>query len=250
MHSTNYIIRFIVLITAVAALVLAFLATALKPRHDRNEAIYNKRAILSAVEIPLGRPVSSLSDDEVQEIFDTQMEQKVIDMNGDPVSEEKVLERGYKGPKAEHVDMAKERKRPEQARILPVFIFSASDGGKFYIVSVRGNGLWDEIWGNIAIEDDFNTIAGAAFDHKAETPGLGAEIKDNPSFPAQFVGKTIFDQDGDYESVQVVKGNAPDDAPHKVDGISGATITGNGVSEMMYRGIRYYEPYFESAKAN
>ena len=77
---------------------------------------------------------------------------------------------------------------------------------KFILVSVRGSGLWDEIWGSIALEDDFNTITGATFDHKGETPGLGAEIKDNPKFPSQFVGKKIYDENGEYVSVQVKKG--------------------------------------------
>ena len=243
MHSTGYVIRFILIITSVAALMLALLATGFKERHDRNEAIYNKRAILSAVEGPLGKKVKELSDDEVQGVFDSSVEQIVVDMEGTVVDESMVLSHGHKGGTAEFVDMAKEKKRPEAERLLPVFVFD--DGSeKYYIVSIRGNGLWDEIWGNIAIEDDFKTIAGAAFDHKGETPGLGAEIKDNPSFPAQFIGKTLYDEKDNYTSVVVRKGGARNDQ-YEVDGISGATITCDGVTEMLYRGIKYYKPYFE-----
>lgn len=248
MHKTGYIVRFIIIITAVAALALAFLSTTFKERHARNEALFNKRAILSAVEGPLGTAVADLSDEEVQEIFNTQMEQLVLNMDGEVVGDDVVLSHGYKGSKAEDVDMAKERKRPEAERILPLFIFN-DDGEKYYIVSVRGSGLWDEIWGNIAIEDDFATIAGAAFDHKAETPGLGAEIKDNPGFPAQFEGKNLYSESGAYTSVVVRKGGATNDR-YEVDGISGATITANGVTEMMYRGIKYYLPYFNTLKTN
>lgn len=244
MHSTGYVIRFILIITAVVALVLAFMATALKPVHDMNEAIYNKRAILSAIEDPLGQPVSELTDEEVQEIFDSSVEQKVIDMDGDVLSNDEVMTHGYADGAAEDVDMAKERKRPESERFLPLFVYE-NGGEKYYIVSVRGNGLWDEIWGNIALEDDFETIAGAAFDHKGETPGLGAEIKDNPNFSEQFEGKKIYGSDGDYTSIVVRKGGAKNDR-NEVDGISGATITANGVQEMLYRGIKYYEPYFNS----
>ena len=248
MHSTGYIVRFIVALTAIAALILAFMATALKPRHDRNEAIYNKRAILSAVEGPLGIAVKELTDLEVQEVFDNQVDQVVIDMTGAPADEATVLDRKYKGVLAENIDMAKEKKRPEGDRLLPVFIFD-KEGEKYYIISIRGNGLWDEIWGNIAVEDDLKTVAGTAFDHKGETPGLGGEIKDNAAFAAQFVGKKFIDDDGNYTSIVVRKGGARN-PEFEVDGISGATITCDGVSEMLYRGIKYYEPYFSSVEQN
>ena len=248
MHSTGYVIRFILVITAVAALLLALMFTSLKPMHDKNEAVYNKRAILSAVQVPLGKEISTLSDAEVQEIFDNQMTQYVLNMDGEELTETQVMDHGYKGGLAENVDMAKERKRPEEDRFLPLFVFE-QDGEKYFIVSIRGNGLWDEIWGNVAIESDFETVAGVAFDHKGETPGLGAEIKDNPAFPRQFIGKKLFDNDGNYTSVVVRKGGARNDR-YEVDGISGATITANGVTEMMYRGIKYYEPFFETAAQN
>jgi Na+-transporting NADH:ubiquinone oxidoreductase subunit C len=220
------------------------MATSLKPLHDRNEAIYNKRAILSAVEGPLGEKIQDLSDDEIQGIFDNNVTQVVVGMDGNPVDEAVILDRKYKGVLAENIDMAKEKKRPESERLLPVFVYQ-KDGKNYYIISIRGSGLWDEIWGNIAIEDDFETIAGTAFDHKGETPGLGGEIKDNPAFPAQFIGKKIIDEKGNYTSVVVRKGGARNPR-YEVDGISGATITCDGVSEMLFRGIKYYEPYFNS----
>jgi len=234
--------------TAVAALLLALMATSLKPRHDRNEAVYNKRAILSAVEGPLGKKVKDLTDIDVQEVFDNQVEQLVVDMTGARADEAVVLDRKYKGVLAENIDMAKEKKRPESDRLLPVFIFE-QDGKKYYIISIRGSGLWDEIWGNIAVEDDLKTLAGTAFDHKGETPGLGGEIKDNAGFSAQFVGKKFIDDTGNYTSIVVRKGGAKNPS-FEVDGISGATITCDGVSEMLYRGIKYYEPYFNSIDQN
>ena len=106
-------------------------------------------------------------------------------------------------------------------------------------------GLWDAIWGYIALQSDMKTIVGAAFDHAGETPGLGAEIKDNPTFPARFKGKEIYTEGGKYVSVGVIKGGARD-PKHEVDGISGATVTADGVSKMLYDGIKYYEPYFKS----
>ncbi len=234
MHSTRYIVVFVAVLTMIVALILSLLATGLKPVHDRNEAIYNKKAILSAIESHLDQKPASMGAAQIQQIFDDQIEQVVVDMKGNVVE----------GVRAEEIDLAKERKKPVSEQKLPVYIYNGSEG-KIYIVSVRGSGLWDEIWGSIALEDDFNTISGATFDHKGETPGLGAEIKDNPKFPAQFVGKKLYDENGNYESVEVKKGGIQD-PEHQVDAISGATITCNGVTEMLERGLKYYEPYFKS----
>jgi len=235
-HSTRYIILFVLALTGIVALILSLMATGLKGIHDRNEAIYNKKAILSAIEGSLDTKVKELTDQDITQIFEQKVEQIVVDMEGNVISD--VL--------AEEVDMAKERKKPEEQRKLPVYVYNG-DAGKIYIVSVRGSGLWDEIWGSIALEDDLNTIAGTAFDHKGETPGLGAEIKDNPNFRAQFIGKKLYADDGDFESVLVRKGGAKNPV-HEVDAITGATVTCDGVTEMLDRGIQYYQPYFESIK--
>ena len=221
--------------TSVAALALASLNTFLGPRQAKNEKVYNKRAVLAAVQDHLGdQSLANLSDQGVEDIFTNNIEQLAIDMSGNIVE----------GRTAESVDLAKERKKPEAERILPLYIFRNADQETYYILSIRGNGLWDEIWGCVALEDDLRTVAGASFDHKGETPGLGAEIKDNSQFPKQFVGKQITADDGSYTSVVVKKGGASDPS-YQVDGISGATVTCDGVTEMLYRGIKYYQPYLE-----
>ncbi|KGE89366.1 MAG: NADH:ubiquinone reductase (Na(+)-transporting) subunit C [Phaeodactylibacter xiamenensis] len=237
MESTKYVVIFILILTATVAVSLTGLREATKAQSATNEDIFNKRAILTAVQdyLPNGQKVADLSDEQVLELF-AEMEQPVVDMEGNIIE----------GVKAESIDMAKERKKPEAERRLPVYVYE-QDGQKFYILSVRGNGLWDEIWGSVALKSDLNTIAGATFDHKGETPGLGAEIKDNPSFAAQFEGKEIYEADGDYVSIKVRKGGARD-PKHEVDGISGATVTADGVSEMLYRGLQYYQPYIDKVK--
>ena len=246
--STSYIVRFVVTMTALVALALATLSQFWGDSIKENEAIFNKRAILSAVKdhLPDGQDPKKMSDEEVVNIFEEQVEQKVLDMSGNILTPEQVAEKGYAGGKAENVDMAKERKKPEADRILPLYIFNTGSG-KFYIVSVRGNGLWDEIWGSVALEGDLNTIAGAAFDHRGETPGLGAEIKDNPSFAKKLIGKKIYTSGGELVSIEVMKSGSEGN-PHAIDGISGATVTAEGVEEMMKRGIKYYQPYFASLK--
>lgn len=229
--------------TTVVALSLSFMYTGLKGVHDLNEAIYAKKAILAAVQDKLGIEANKLSVDEVSDIFTNKVTQEVYDMDGNLVSKEEVEARGYKGGMAENVDMGKEAKKPEADRLLPVYTYK--DGDKvFYILSVRGKGLWDAIWGNIALEKDLETIAGVDFDHKGETPGLGAEIKDNAAWKKQFIGKSIVNKAGDIRGIAVMKGGAKDDT-WQVDGISGATITADGVGEMLKRGLKYYAPVIE-----
>jgi len=229
------------------SLALAGLSSYWAPLHKKNELLYAKKATLSAVASHLDMDFSTIEDDQVISIFKDQVEQKVLDMNGNEMSKEEVEALGYKGGQAENVDITKEMKKPEADRALPLFIYTKKDGSKYYILSAAGKGLWDVIWGCVALEEDLQTIAGVAFDHKAETPGLGAEIKDNRSWVAQFTGKKIYDDQGNYTSVYVRKGGAKN-MMYEVDGISGATITANGVSEMLKRGLQYYEPYLNEIK--
>ncbi|MCP9237487.1 FMN-binding protein [Lewinella sp. JB7] len=236
--STKYIYTFGVIMTVVVALVLAGFRTATADAAARNEDIFNKREILATVAEPLaeaGTPIGSLSDDQVLEIFENQVTQVLVNSVGEQVDQE-----------FSALDLAKEYKKPEDARIYPVNIFDLN-GEKYYVFSVRGNGLWDAIWGNIALASDLNTVTGASFDHAGETPGLGAEIKDNSGWKSQFKGKKIFDGDK-FVSIIVRKGGAVD-PEHDVDGLSGATVTGDGVTKMLWNGLKAYEPYIEEQRA-
>jgi len=240
-NQNSYVLTFILVLTAVVAILLTGIREVTKEGAIRNENIFNKRAILSSIDDRLaeeGGSVKTLSDAEVQGIFEAKMNQIVVNTEG------KVLE----GVKAEDINMAEERKKPVEKRRLPIFVYNAENGEKLYILSVRGKGLWDDIWGNIALQDDLNTIAGAAFDHKGETPGLGAEIKDNPNFAAQFRGKKIYSNEGNLVSVDVKKGGAKPENPHAVDGISGATVTADGVADMLESGLSNYQPYLQQLK--
>ncbi len=237
MFSNSYIIRFVLVMCVVVAVVLAFMSSGLSEIHSKNEAVFNKRAILTSIKKYLPKPLESMSDTEVEALFKEKIKQTVVKVDGSEVD----------GMMAESLDMAKEKKKPEAERNFPLFTYTADDGKSYFILAVRGSGLWDEIWGNIALESDFNTIAGTSFDHKGETPGLGAEIKDNPAFPAQFVGKKLFDESGAFVSIKVVKGGVSEGL-HDVDAISGATITSVGVEEMLKRGLGYYQNYLNKLK--
>jgi len=143
------------------------------------------------------------------------------------------------------VDLSIELKKPVEQQQLPVFIATLDDGKNYTIVPVRGKGLWGPIWGYVAFKDDFNTIYGAVFDHKGETPGLGAEI-DTRLFQEPFDGKQIFDAIGKFVSIGVLKGGALPDDIHNVDGISGGTITSKGLEYMLKDCLINYESYFKT----
>ncbi len=235
MYSNRYITIYTLIMTLIVSIVLAIVVTGLAPMHGANEAVFKKREILGAIAGQLGQDLTKMKDDEVLVLFNERMEQVVLDAQGKPVE----------GVKAEEVDMAREEKKPQAERRYPLFIYKGEQD-TIYLLSVRGNGLWDKIWSTVALSSDLNTIIGTSFGHVAETPGLGAEIKDNPNFPKQFEGKKIFKGD-QYVSVVPVKGGVKD-KEHQVDAISGATITSVGVANMMQHGIEAYLPYFETLK--
>lgn len=233
-NSTKYIITFVLIMTVIVALILASMNTALKPLHDLNEAVYNKKSVLLSIADEFDKPIDAMSVQEVQDIFDSKMEELVIDAEGNVVEDQS----------AGQVSLEVELKKPKAEQHYPLYIFKKDDGSRVYIISLRGSGLWDDIWANIALDEDLVTIVGASFDHAGETPGLGAEIKDNPAFPAQFEGKKLYDEEGNFTSIQVVKGLLRE-PEHQVEAISGATITSNGVEDMFYEGVQNYQPYFE-----
>lgn len=248
MNSSKYIIGFTALLTAIVALVLSLMYTGLKEKHRENELLFEKRAVLGSIQEKVGKDISKLKDNEVIDVFNNNIKQIVLDSKGNVLSAKDVEKLGYKGGKAENVIMKNEMRKPIEDRIIPLYIFKSKKGGEISIVKLFGKGLWDEISGYIALNSDMNTIVGASFDHKGETPGMGAEMKDNPKFSTQFKGKTIFDSSDKLVSINVRKGGAVD-KNHDVDGITGATLTSNGITAMLKSSLENYEPYLRKQKA-
>ena len=122
-----------------------------------------------------------------------------------------------------------------------------SGAAEAYIFPVYGNGLWNNIFGYVALEGDLNTIKGTSFGHVQETPGLGARISDK-EIQNRFVGKKIFDDGGTLVSVAMLKGEIGDPSAfgdHEVDGLSGATLTAKGVNAMLLQYFQGYEAYIK-----
>lgn len=231
-NSNGYTFMFAVILVVVVASVLAFTATSLQPTQRENVRQEKMQNILATVGIETDRPGA-------EELYKQYIvEELALDQNGEVDESVNAFE----------VDLAKELKKDVEEQAYPLYIAEV-EGKKYYIVPLRGSGLWNAIFGYISIEDDINTIKGATFDHLGETPGLGAEIT-KEWFKKAFEQEKIFDGSGNLVGVSVVKGNidASDKDDNKVDAISGATITGDGVSDMISERLRRYLPYFEKQK--
>lgn len=227
-QSNLYTVIYSALLVVAVGVVLSLIYQVLRPAQEENIANDTRRQILAAARIvpAEGQSVADLYAEHIKKSY-------IIDSDGNEVTD---------GGKPFDVDMAAQVKLPDNERKLPVFECTTKDGLK-YIVPVAGAGLWGPIWGYIAFDANGDTIYGAYFAHQGETPGLGAEIE-KPKFSDQFEGKDIFSSTGEFQSVAVVKpGREPADRPW-VHGVSGGTITSQGVQTMLANSLRPYTAFF------
>ena len=223
---------------------MSFTSEVLKPAQKRQVELDTKKKILGAV-----MDISSIEDPkQILELYSKRMTSKVIDVNGKEVTTDK------KGNKlvAENINIQKNHKIDPSERYFPVFMYmneSVPTKVDAYVLPMFGAGLWDWISGFLALESDLNTIKGIAFDHKTETPGLGARISSS-EIQDRYKGKKVFDGANSLQSVSMVKGEKGlplDD--HHVDGMSGATMTGNGVNEMLLSYLKFYSAFISNTKS-
>jgi Na+-transporting NADH:ubiquinone oxidoreductase subunit C len=241
----SYTILFAIgMVLAVGAL-LAFAAESLKPQISENKRIEKQQNILYAMGVNDNDESSAvfISTKEAPEAFSKYITKQLI-IEGDKATEDK---------NAYLIDVKKEQTNAKEGktRKLPLFV-GEKDGKSFYVIPIYGKGLWDAIWGYVAVDEDM-VVLGAYFDHKGETPGLGANIKQR-FFMDDFIGEHLLDDSGNFKGITVAKGNADPKNENKtdneVDAIAGATITGNGVTAMIKSDMQLYVPYFESLKNN
>jgi Na+-transporting NADH:ubiquinone oxidoreductase subunit C len=230
-QSNLYIVLYAAALTIVCAGLLAFASQALKPRQDANVELERKANILSTV-------MQLKEGDDVTAIYNSRIREFVIDFNGNKVAK-----------KATDINIGAEYKKAPAERLLPVYEFlNATDSTKVdnAVLPVFGFGLWNTISGYIALESDFNTIKGASYAHVGETPGLGARIS-TAEIQDRYKGKKIFDG-SNLVSVVMQKGEGLDysNDKHKVDGMSGATLTAKGVNNMLKEYFNCYKKYLET----
>ncbi len=215
----------------VVAVGLSITSISLKDRQQTNMEKEKKQSILSSIGVECSR-------DKAVEIYDDYVKKEfAINNKGEEI---------ISGKEAFNIKLKEEYAKEDSSEMkFPVYKCE-NQGQKLYVFPVRGKGLWGPIWGYVALKNDFNTIFGVTFDHKSETPGLGAEIT-TTEFQKQFIGKKLFDDTKKFVSVLVKKpGKTNLDSPHEVDGLSGSTLTSNGLEDMLYNSLKPYEKFFKS----
>ena len=213
----------------------------LKPLQDKQVELDTKKKILGAV-----MDISNIEDpNEILSIYDKKVKSMVVDFDGNELSTDSKGNRIV----AEKVNIQKNSKIDPKERQYPVFMFIGETGEvEAYIFPTFGAGLWDWISSYVAFGQDLNTIKGIAFDHKGETPGLGARITE-PGYQSRFVGKKVFDGD-ELVSVYCVKGEGNTGlSEYEVDGLSGATMTTKGVNVMLKDYLECYMAYITKVKS-
>lgn len=243
--SNTYIFLYTTALVAIVAIVLSLVTLKLKPLQDRNRDVEKMQQILSAA------GYENIPVKQVQLFYNANSQEWMLNKNGQVTD---IYRNGvfFKGSvRAFITDEKVSYLNAHQGKdyVLPVFVIK-TESGNVFVVPVRGKGLWGPIWGYIAIADDGKTVVGTSFSHKSETPGLGGEITKD-KFRSQFKNKTIFDDNGAFVSVQVVKGGVARshaNPQHAVDAMSGATITSRGVDNMLNTCLKLYVPFFQKYK--
>lgn len=216
-NSNTYTIVYSIVVVVIVAFLLAFAYKGLEERSNANERIDKKQQILAALNI------RNLDKDSVEEVYQhVIVKDEIVDESGKVISESK----GF--------DVARKDMTPEK---LPFYVCKIDSATK-YVIPMVGKGLWGSIWGFIALNEDGNTVYGAYFSHESETAGLGSLIQDQP-FQEEFQGKGVYKSDGKV-ALNIVKAGNVKDKTVDVDGITGATLTSNGVNAMLQDYLAMY----------
>ncbi|MBR2424172.1 MAG: FMN-binding protein [Tidjanibacter sp.] len=218
-NSNAYIVFYSTVMVIIVAVLLAFTSLSLKDRQEANELNEKKDAIVASMGLAKG------TYDSVIEAYVVNKEGEVINTTATPLKKLFDLPASF------------------AAGEYPVFENKTTGE---VVLPLTGKGLWDDIWGYIALGADMNTIKGAIFDHAGETPGLGAEIA-TPKYQAQFQGQTIYEGE-QLVGINVVKGGAQG-AAHSVDAVTGGTKTSDGLENMIKECLKCYDAFFKSRTA-
>lgn len=243
-NGNTYTVIYTTIVVALVAAILAFVAMTLKPKQDANIKAETISQMLTAAQFYTKDECSAMGNDKVLEAYSQNIKEAyTINLKGEKVrdlnTEVKSIDL-QDGLKAQNKNI----KDGSDAADLPVYVFN-KDGKSVTVVPVYGAGLWGPIWGYIALDEDLQTIVGAYFDHDSETPGLGAKIKDDPSFRAEFIGKKVNVASDPVFSV--VKVGTSADENSSVDAITGATMTSKGLGEAIAFWLKAYAPFLSSA---
>ena len=218
-NSNSYTIIYAAVMVIIVAFMLAFVSSSLRDRQNKNVELDTKKQILSALNVRNVENVENEYNKYIQQDMLMQPDGKLIENTG-----------------AFSTTYEKEVKENNR---LHVFV-AEKDGDTKYIFPVYGTGLWGAIWGYVALNSDKNTVYGVYFSHASETPGLGAEIA-TEDFQSLFAGKKTLEKD--QIALGVVKNGKVENPEYQVDGISGGTITSDGVNQMLKNCLSNYKNF-------
>lgn len=242
----SYTLLFAIGLVIVVGTLLAAIDASLKDKIRINKTLEKQQNILYAIGINEneGNNANFIAAERAEDEFSKYITEQIYIQDGEVFVDDQ----------AYLIDVKKEKalaKDPSYKRKLPLFIAN-KDGENLFVAPIRGKGLWDAIWAYVAIDKEM-IIRGIYFDHKAETPGLGANIKQR-FFMDDFIGEALLDKNGNFKGVTVSKTNLDpkneDKYDHEVDAIAGSTITGDGVTAMIKNDLSLYQSYFKSDHYN
>ncbi len=256
-EKNSYTIIFAIAMVLVVGSLLAFTASTLKPKIVENERMEMQQNILYAFGVNDNEgkgDITFIAKNKVAEAFKANVkEQLVLEYKDGKIvktmTREQYMAEYNQEPYLIDIKKQQANAKAGQSRLLPLFV-GEKDNQAVYVAPIRGKGLWDAIWGYVALDKDM-VVRGAFFDHAAETPGLGANIKQR-YFIDDFEGEHLLSDTGAFKGIAVAKGNndptnlRKDD--FKVDALAGATITGDGVAAMIKNDLKLYLGYFENLK--
>jgi len=234
MNTNNnvYTVVYTTVVCVLVAAILAFVSQSLKAKQEANEKAENISQILTAAQFGEKSHWSEIGNDATIAFYTENIEAALlVNAKGEIIGQ-------LEGDNVYSVSDLKKQNyaiRDNADMALPFYIFKNGVSA----IAIYGAGLWGPVWGYIALENDLKTIAGAYFDHESETPGLGGKIKDDPSFRAQFSGKTV--DYADAAPFSIVKGGAGNKS-NAIDAITGATMTSKGVDAAINNWLKAYEP--------
>lgn len=237
----------------VCAVLVSTAAVALKPLQEANKALDMKTNILRVAGI-------STAGQDVNQLFEERIDARVIDLKtnawADDIDPTKLDERKAVKDPASSITLTGDTDEAgiqRHSRYKTAYLIKDGDEIKTLLLPIRGKGLWSTLYGFIALEGDLNTVSGFGFYEHAETPGLGGEV-DNPSWKAKWEGKQVYEENPMDPQLQVIKGQVGPDtrnAEHKVDGLAGATLTSNGVTNTVqfWLGENGYAPFLAKLRS-
>ena len=238
LDSTRYTVLFATAVCVVCALLVSVAAVGLRDRQDTNALLFRQKNVLIAA--GLVKPDADVGRNEVQRLFDENIRIRLVELSTGAIAEPAAIDaRSYDQRKARNDPRLSRAAAPNRAGVsrLPLYgtVYQVVRDNRLQkvVIPVEGVGMWGTLYGFLALDDDGTTIRGLTFYEQKETPGLGGEVV-NPAWQALWFGRKAYDENWQ-PRIALIKGHAgpPEQAPHQVDALSGATITSNAVSRLM-----------------